>query len=114
MSKIKWQYCCKNCGNPDVSVEAFVHFDMTTQAFEVIEVCDKGHNCPECGETKLTRVQLFEPGNDTAEFTNRVLQLLHFTPEWSADTLDRISAIANEIGFVETDCVDFTIINSGD
>lgn len=57
---------CERCGSDNVSIEAFVHWSIEDQRYEVTEVCDKGHYCGACeGECHIKEIPWDEEAKAT-------------------------------------------------
>lgn len=50
---------CATCGSEDVTLDVIAHWDKAAGEAHVINICEKGHICDSCGETRLNWI---EPG----------------------------------------------------
>ena len=50
---------CQACRSQDVAVEGVIRWSNQEQRYEVVEICDKGHVCEDCGgETRIEQIVL--------------------------------------------------------
>ena len=59
---------CRDCGSTDVKADAYASWNVTTQAWEIIDLFDKGAYCGGCdGDTRLEEAPCDADGNVIAK-----------------------------------------------
>ena len=101
----KGKYICRECGSDEVNLEPVsCLWSYESQDFEVIDICDKGHCCPDC-DTWDARVDWVETDEEHVPVLDDIWkQIRAFSDECEAaeytdtgdawDLLDRLYNLA--------------------
>ena len=58
----KKQMVCRDCGSDDVSVDAYVDWNVETQSWDIIRATYESATCHQCGDScKLNEVPYADP-----------------------------------------------------